>query len=228
MFTEFYTKIRKHSHEQFWKDCFNEKPDFLELLYEDGLSNEDIFLDDLKSKQLFGLDKDKTLKDIGELHFLALGRGLGTQDYIGQRVLQVASIMRNLSFSDDNLSILAKNRTLIRFLIMCSNIRWNNVCHFGLDILGNIATEIELKDPFTDNVSRHLFGTISDGLESVDRGVIISCMEILSKLCQNESNEDFLLKNISKKVIKLNLHSSEQQTNLHFFRTTNKFLFILL
>lgn len=204
MFTEFYAKIRKHSHEQFWKDCFNEKPDFLELLYEDELSNEDVFLDDLKSKQLFGLDKEKTLKDIGELHFLALGRGLGTQDYIGQRVLQVASIMRNLSFSDDNLTILAKNRTLIRFLIMCSNIRWNNVCHFGLDILGNIATEIELKNPFTDNVSRHLFGTISDGLESVDRGVIISCMEILSKLCQNESNEDFLLKNISKKVIKIN------------------------
>ncbi|CAO1356472.1 unnamed protein product [Diamesa serratosioi] len=199
MFTEFYSKIRKHSHEQFWKDCFNEKPDFLELLYEDGLSNEDVFLDDLKSKQLFGMDKDNTLKDIGELHFLALGRGLGTQDYIGQRVLQVASIMRNLSFSDDNLSILAKNRTLIRFLIMCSNIRWNNVCHFGLDILGNIATEIELKDPFSDNVSRHLFGTISDGLESVDRGVIISCMEILSKLCQNECNEDFLLRNISKK-----------------------------
>lgn len=195
LFQEYYTNVRLFSHDQFWNDLLVDKPDLTDLLYEDGLANEDVFLDDDKMKQLFGDMKDES-KD---LQFLCLGRGLGTQDYIGQRVHQVASIIRNLSFFDENISILARNRTLTRFLILTANVRWNNLHMSALDVLGNIAAELELKDPFSDISSRQLFGTVCDGIEGSDRGVIISCMEILSKLCQNETNEEFLLKYIKKK-----------------------------
>lgn len=198
MFREFYTNVRGHSHDQFWNDLLLDKPDLTDLLYEDGLMNEDIFFDEEKMKQLYG-EKDKLIKEMHEFPFLCLGRGLGTQDYIGQRVHQVASILRNLSFFDENISILAKNRTLSRFLVLTSNIRWNNLHMSALDVLGNIAAELELKDPFADVTSRHLFGTVCDGIEGSDRGVIISSMEILSKLCQNEANEDFLLRYLNKK-----------------------------
>ena len=198
MFRDFYSKIRGHSQDQFWNDLLFDKPDLLDLLYEDGLSNEEVLLNEKKLKALYG-DRDRILKEIEEFSFLSLGRGLGTQDYIGQRVHQVSSIIRNLSFFDENIGILARNPTLIRFLVLASNIRWNNLHMSALDVLGNIAGEIELKDPFADVSSRHLFGTVIDGIEGCDRGVIISCMEILSKLCQNEANEDFLLKHLKKK-----------------------------
>lgn len=197
MFREFYAKLRGHSQDQFWKDLLVEKPDLLDLLFEDCLSDEDVFLDGTKLKELLG--NNQGVLDVKEYSFLALGRGLGTQDYIGQRVHQVASILRNLSFFEENISILCHNRSLMRFLIMSSNIRWSNLHHMALDVLGNIASEIELKDPFADTVSRHLFGTIIDGIESRDRGVIISSMEILSKLCSVEANEEFLLKYLEKK-----------------------------
>jgi AT-rich interactive domain-containing protein 2 len=198
MFREFYAKVRGHSQDQFWNDLLVEQPDLTDLLYEDGLTNEDVFLDEEMMKQLYG-DKDKIIQDIKDFPFLCLSRGLGTQDYIGQRVHQVASIIRNLSFFDENVSILARNRTLTRFLVLMANVRWNNLHMSALDVLGNIAAELELKDPFSDLSSRHIFGTVCDGIEGSDRGVIISCMEILSKLCQNEANEEFLLKYLTRK-----------------------------
>lgn len=198
MFREFYTKVRGHSQDQFWNDLLADKPDLGDLLYEDALANEDIFFDDAKMSELYG-DKEKLAKEIEEYPFMCLGRGLGTQDYMGQRIHQVASIVRNLSFFEENVSILARNRTLTRFLILMANIRWNNLHMSALDVLGNIAAELELRDPFADIPSRHLFGTIIDGIEGSDRSVIISCMEILSKLCQNEANEEFLLKYLKKK-----------------------------
>lgn len=198
IFREFYTTVRGHSQDQFWNDLLVEKPDLSDLLYEDGLTNEDIFMDEVNMKKLYG-DKDKIIQEIKDFSFLGLGRGLGTQDYFGQRVHQVAQIIRNLSFFDENVSILARNRTLTRFLILMANVRWNNLHMSALDVLGNIACELELKDPFSDLSSRHLFGTVIDGIESSDRGVIISSMEIISKLCQKEANEEFLLKFLSKK-----------------------------
>ena len=199
MFTEFYTKTRQHSQHHFWRDSLVEKPDVLELLYDDCLSDEQVFLSGEKSKFFFNNNSDNKV-DLEELHFLSLGRGLGTHDYIGQRVLQVAQIIRNLSFNEENVTLLAQNRSLLRYLLMCSNVEWSNIHHIGLDILGNLAMELELQDPFVDNVSRQLFGTVSDGLESKDRGIIISCLEILSKLSQKQSNEEFLFKFLRKNV----------------------------
>ncbi|KAL5287726.1 ARID2 family protein [Megaselia abdita] len=132
--------------------------------------------------------------------FLQLGRGLGTQDFVGQRILQVISIIRNLSFFDENLTVLAKNKTLIRFLIMASNIRWGSIHQQALDILGNIAPEIELQDPATDTLTRCIASTVSEGLLGSDRGFIINCLEILYKLCQFEKNKYYVYKCIQQNI----------------------------
>lgn len=132
--------------------------------------------------------------------FLQIGRGLGTQDFVGQRILQVISIIRNLSFFDENLTVLAKNKTLIRFLIMACNIRWGSIHQQALDILGNIAPEIELQDPATDTLTRCIASTVSEGLLGSDRGFIINCLEILYKLCQFEKNKHYLYKCIQQNI----------------------------
>lgn len=51
---------------------------------------------------------------VDDQEIFCLGRGLGTQDALGQRVLQVATIMRNLSFEEDNIAVLGRNSTFIR------------------------------------------------------------------------------------------------------------------
>lgn len=195
MFVEFYTKVRGYSQESYWIDLLSNKPDLLYLIYEDTLCDEQKSTEHaIKVDKIYGLPS----KDIEDFSLFSLGRGLGTQDYIGQRIHQVATIIRNLSFFEENVSILARDKTLLRFLVMTANVRWNNLHMMALDVIGNIAKEIELKDPFADLTSRHLFGTICDEIETNDRATIISAMEILSKLCSNEMNEDFLLKNLRK------------------------------
>lgn len=195
MFNEFYSRIRGHSLESFWRETLIDKPDFYYLVYDDIFNNEEE--NDLKKAP-----KTFSSKDLPEHEFLSLGRQLGTRDYIGQRVHQVLTIIRNLSFFDENILILAKDKTLLRFLVMCANIRWSNIHMMALDILGNICNEVELNDPFADLTSRHLFGTIADEIESSDRATIISAMEILSKLCAKDENEEFLLKHFKRENYK--------------------------
>jgi AT-rich interactive domain-containing protein 2 len=209
MFLEFYSKIRKHSLEAFWKDCLIDKPQLLDLSC-DGFFNaaspsnrddDEVLSLRYANRQKGGDFADDPIVDHDfDAELLGLGRGLGTHDYIGQRVLQVASILRNLSFTDDNLLVLSKNRTFIRFLVMCANVHWNNLAMMALDMVGNIANELHLYDPTTDELTRHLMTTIAEGLESYDRGVIISCLEILSKLSQRESNEEHLYKYLEQKL----------------------------
>lgn len=45
----------------------------------------------------------------------ATGRVSGTQELTGQRILQIATIIRNLSFEEDNAVVLAKNLTCLRY-----------------------------------------------------------------------------------------------------------------
>ncbi|XP_059620486.1 AT-rich interactive domain-containing protein 2 [Phlebotomus argentipes] len=212
IFTEYYSKIRKHSLQTFWNDCLQDKPQILELSFDDYFTNSDeklVRAAEVVSKHLQRdvqdvvlveeAEKDCSL-EVAEMSFLSLGRGLGTHEYIGQRITQISTIIRNLSFIEDNVPVLARNRALVRFLVMSANIRWSNLHHMGLDILGNLALELELSDPSTDDLTRCLLSTITEGLESQDRGVIISCLEVLYKLCQKSSNDDHLQKCLDKKV----------------------------
>ncbi|XP_055531167.1 SWI/SNF nucleosome remodeling complex component isoform X6 [Wyeomyia smithii] len=207
MFDEYYSNIRKHSLQRFWKDCLFEKPQVLELSFDDCFQKLERDPTEL-IKTIYCEDLNKSIEDedCGRLNmatlrnFLSLGSGLGTNDYIGQRVQQIAQIFRNLSFNDENVVVLGANREFLRFLIMCANARWNNLHHTGLDMLGNVAAEIDINDPQTDSVTRCLLSTISEGLEGADRGVIISCLEILSKIAQKESNEDNLTRCLNQNI----------------------------
>ena len=58
---------------------------------------------------------DKLVEDSSsELELFNLGRELGVTDAEGQRILQLAIIIRNLSFEKENCSYLAGNMTVFR------------------------------------------------------------------------------------------------------------------
>ena len=77
-----------------------------------------------------------------DAELFAVGRGEGTREPTGQRVLQIATIIRNISFEEDNVPVLAKNLTLLRFILLCVNSSWSNLNQTGFDILSNIAGEV--------------------------------------------------------------------------------------
>ncbi|KAF5270062.1 hypothetical protein FQA39_LY08474 [Lamprigera yunnana] len=131
-----------------------------------------------------------------------LGRSLGTQDYVGQRVLQVASILRNLSFVDENIPVLSKNQTFVRFLVLCCNSRWMNLQNYGFDMLGNISYEYLMNDLQKDKVSMALLRLVVKGLESEDRNFCIASLDALNKLSQKEANEDMLARSLDSCVYK--------------------------
>lgn len=70
----------------------------------------------------------------------------------------------------------------------------------GLDSLGNVASELTIRDPATCLLSRHLLATLSASLHSDDRARALSALEVLNKLAQNEANEDVLLRCLEQKV----------------------------
>lgn len=45
-----------------------------------------------------------------------LTRSAGSNDKVGQRISQIANILRNLSFEEDNVSVMAGNPTLLRYV----------------------------------------------------------------------------------------------------------------
>lgn len=198
LFQHVYTQVREHSLFNFWRDLLRYKPQILDMYKDEqamcdaGLINEG----DIESVT-------KKSDDNMELDFLNLGPGEGTQEYVGQRVQQIVSIFRNLSFFEENINVFAKNRSFMRFIVMGANIRWGNLHNQILDIAGNIATEIELLDPSSDDVSRSLLATLCQGIESMDRGVIINSLETLYKLCQTDGNEEHI-----NKCLNLNFYES--------------------
>jgi hypothetical protein len=54
----------------------------------------------------FMLNEDRDL--------FCLGRVPGVDDLLGQRVLQVATILRNLCFEEENIPVLCKNQSFMR------------------------------------------------------------------------------------------------------------------
>lgn len=69
-------------------------------------------------------------------------RNMGISDVEGQRVLQVAIILRNLSFEETNIKQLAVNRTCLRFLLLCAHCTFISLRQLGLDTLANVAGEV--------------------------------------------------------------------------------------
>lgn len=131
LFQYVYKEVRNHSLLGFWRDLLHEKPLILELYNTESLLLDDAdvaaptrFDEIMSQEELDSIKPNAALKNCLEMDFLNLGRGEGTQDYVGQRVQQILAILRNLSFFEENLHVFAKNRTFHRFIVMCANIRW--------------------------------------------------------------------------------------------------------
>lgn len=245
VFTEVYSKIRKHSLNHFWHDSL-EKSSWLDLVNEKNFpepkkpssiqastppakaldkpsptpantrdaettpkcTNVDmeytatftVYDDNSSECELYVSDGGFKLKlEPNDRELFCTGLTFGTQEYIGQRVLQIAQILRNLSFAEENMAILAKNRTFFRFMLLCVGSKWNSISQLGLDMLSNIAGEIIIKNQ-ASRLTDCLVSFICEGLYYQDRGIVIACLEILNKLSQNELNEDYLLRTLDAKT----------------------------
>ena len=136
----------------------------------------------------------------GDDELFASGRGNGTKELTGQRILQVATVIRNLSFEEDNSPVLAKNLTCLRFVLLCVNSSWANLNQMGFDILSNIAAEIHLEEPSDDAVTELLLSTLSRCIGAQDRFQVISSLDVLNKLCGQQVNEDFIQRLLEQAV----------------------------
>ncbi|KAK9875639.1 hypothetical protein WA026_009438 [Henosepilachna vigintioctopunctata] len=169
-----------------------------------------ITVEESDDNDLFNLDDDDDVDrqrskrrmriNSSDKNLFCLERTLGTQDYLGQRVLQIATILRNLSFIEDNVPVLAKNRTFVRFILLCSSSKWNYLKNLGLDMLGNIASEFVVKELTQDKLASALLTIVTRALDSQDRLWCLSSLEMLNKLSQNEKNEEVLLRSLETTV----------------------------
>ncbi|KAK5849079.1 hypothetical protein PBY51_008751 [Eleginops maclovinus] len=114
-------------------------------------------------------------------------RNSGINDMEAQRVLQIAVILRNLSFEEANVKLLAANRTCLRFLLLCAHCNLISLRQLGLDTLGNVAAELQL-DPVDFRTTHLIFHTVTKCLMSRDRFLKMRAMEILGNLSKAEDN----------------------------------------
>ena len=88
------------------------------------------------------LERQMEEQNPSEDEIFACGVKSGTLESAGQRILQIATILRNLSFEEENSRILAQNFSLLRFCLLSCASKWNNLNQMGYDILGNVAHEV--------------------------------------------------------------------------------------
>ncbi|XP_033628759.1 AT-rich interactive domain-containing protein 2-like [Asterias rubens] len=114
-------------------------------------------------------------------------RQMGLNDIEGQRILQVAVILRNLSFEDHNKKVMAAHRTFYRFLLLCIHNSCSALQQLGMDTLSNIAEEFIL-DPIDYRSTQLMFHTIDKAMKNQDKFIILRAMEVVEKLSQVDSN----------------------------------------
>lgn len=192
LFHEIYGKYRGHSMSHLWRDIINDESilkltdESLYIEWEDSVEDGS---DAVSNKT--GLTFEPEDKEL-----FCLGRTLGVQDYIGQRVCQIAAILRNLTFVNENMVLMGKDTTFLRFIILCCYSRWDSLHQMGWDMLCNIATEITERAP----IMEHVLTLTNQGLLSEDRADILSALEVLTKLAQNELNEELLVKHLVREI----------------------------
>jgi len=218
-----YQHIRKYDQVKFWRDVCKEKT-VLELIYDErnfypkpSLDGEisqvkpiKVSINEKKEPPVepkTGTERIAALKaraeeelDDHEDELFCGGRGNGTKELTGQRVLQVATVIRNLSFEEDNSPVLAKNLTCLRFVLLCVNSSWANLNQMGFDILSNIASCVQLEEPSEDAVTDLLLSTLSRCIGAQDRFQVISSLDVLNKLCGQQANEDFIQRLLDQSV----------------------------
>ncbi|XP_037087884.1 AT-rich interactive domain-containing protein 2-like [Pollicipes pollicipes] len=119
-----------------------------------------------------------------------LGTQLGVLERTGHRVLQVAQVLRSLSFEPENAAVMAASAACLRFLLLCAHCRWGSLSSSARDTLGNLAGEVVLRDAASDRLGRLLVQYAGRGVQHADRSVVLASLEVLNKLAQNERNEE--------------------------------------
>lgn len=153
------------------------------------------------------IEKPPVEQDEAEIQFESeesdlfhVGREQGVHDALGQRVLQVLNVIRNLSFDDVNSTVLAQSEACMRLLLLAAHARWSCLPQLAFDALSNVALEVNLKDPADCSLSAILLGTVTRGLESSDRFIVLRCMETLGRLAQRSENELLLTSSLDSHV----------------------------
>ncbi|ELU12446.1 hypothetical protein CAPTEDRAFT_108950, partial [Capitella teleta] len=100
-------------------------------------------------------------------------RELGIHDLEGQRALQVATILRNLSFEIDNMEYLSLSLPVFRFLMLCTHSKYNSLKQLALDTLGNMALKMTLPS-YSNKTTQIMLRTISECVASRDKFEIVS------------------------------------------------------
>lgn len=188
---------------------FFEGPGSMRMLYEEGWK---INVDrDFVKFWYDTVDDDEVKEIIGPESFkpedtrrfkdpqLFCQRKLGLSDIEGQRILQIAIILRNLSFELSNKPIMAAHRTLYRFLLLCIHNSCSMLRQIGMDTLSNLADEFVL-DSVAYRSTQLMFHTIYKGLEDDDRFVVLRSLEVVEKLLDVENNVDVLEQCLEPKV----------------------------
>ncbi|XP_052708274.1 AT-rich interactive domain-containing protein 2-like isoform X2 [Crassostrea angulata] len=128
-------------------------------------------------------------KELLGQEILNLGQEDGLHDREGQRVMQLAVIIRNLSFEEENMKFMSENDLVFRFLMLCVHSSYGSLRQLALDSLGNIAEKFVLT---TDDHSHLVLQLLKHCLSSDDKYEVVRGLEILSKLCLLDQNEDML------------------------------------
>ncbi|KAG2460278.1 ARID2 protein, partial [Polypterus senegalus] len=124
-------------------------------------------------------DDNGTSKDTGWDSLFHPPRNVGINDIEGQRVLQIAVILRNLSFEEGNVKLLAANRTCLRFLLLCAHCNFISLRQLGLDTLGNVAAE---------PAGSLVHCVTHRPADQQNEPLLETAMEILGNLCKADDN----------------------------------------
>jgi len=111
-------------------------------------------------------------------------RAAGVKEFEGQRVLQIAMVLLNFSFEHFNVSLAARNKSLINLVLLLINSNYSTLKPTGLDILSNISLYMNL-GKLGEEVNTILYETLVDCISSQDKFKIVRGMDILSKLVRS-------------------------------------------
>lgn len=129
-----------------------------------------------------------------------LARAHQAEDKVGKRICQIAHILRNLSFEQDNALIMAKSPTLMRFILVAANCSFGSLAQASFDIIGNISSFIRLEEPLRDPLSSLFLTLVTSGVFSSDRFKILRSLESLRELTRVEGNEGIIARYIENRV----------------------------
>ncbi|XP_060076223.1 AT-rich interactive domain-containing protein 2-like isoform X2 [Ylistrum balloti] len=153
---------------------------------------------DSEAKKLIITSRNYNRKSLIGEEILNLGRDMGRHDLEGQRVLQLAVILRNLSFEEENATFMSSNDLVFRFLMLCIHSSYGCLRPLALDTLGNLAEKMVLipDKEQTDMV----LNLICRCLSAEDKLDVVRGLEILSKLCMKDENDVILEERLDDRI----------------------------